>query len=247
MVPMARAAADWATPTLTDEALEVAVPCVRRQAAREPGLSPDSCRHPPGAQRPGVTLMLLWEEYWRGNALAYKYTSFASSTGPGLSARKRLMRQVHPAGERLLGPRRPEVEVVDATTGGDRPRPDLRGSARGIESTRSPAPPPPRRPLTGWPSMMFLFIMGTAPGRLTRPRADRQSRPIMSPPRASVEEFSVHYDVAVPGWRARPPGETSPSRPACCGSSAGSWRLRNRRFLPAWLSWNGCDRRPLTI
>ena len=39
-------------------------------------LAPDFGQIHQELKRPGVTLMLLWEEYATGNALAYKYTSF---------------------------------------------------------------------------------------------------------------------------------------------------------------------------
>ena len=53
-------------------------------------------------KRPGVTLMLLWEEYARGNALAYKYTSFCVKYRDWARTLKRSMRQVHVAGEKLF-------------------------------------------------------------------------------------------------------------------------------------------------
>jgi transposase len=53
-------------------------------------------------KRPGVTLQLLWEEYSRSNALAYKYTSFCIKYRAWVAAQARSMRQVRVAGERAF-------------------------------------------------------------------------------------------------------------------------------------------------
>jgi len=53
-------------------------------------------------KRAGVTLQLLWEEYARDNALAYKYTSFCIKYRAFAQSLKRSMRQVHIAGEKLF-------------------------------------------------------------------------------------------------------------------------------------------------
>ena len=71
MMSLARAASvDWAlAQTLTDEALEARLyrPPVPRANAR---LDPDFALVHQELKRPGVTLMLLWEEYHRGLAEA---------------------------------------------------------------------------------------------------------------------------------------------------------------------------------
>ena len=80
-VMFARAAGvDWATAQmLTDEALEARLykPPVARASAR---LEPDFAQIHQELKRPGVTLVLLWEEYQRGQTAAgepaYKYTSY---------------------------------------------------------------------------------------------------------------------------------------------------------------------------
>ena len=81
IVSLARAAGvDWAlAQSLTDEALEARLyrPPVPRASSR---LEPDFALVHQELKHPGVTLMLLWEEYQRGQANAgepaYKYTSF---------------------------------------------------------------------------------------------------------------------------------------------------------------------------
>ena len=70
------AGVDWAVAqTLTDVELEGRLyrPPVPRASDH---LAPDFAAIHQELKRPGVTLMLLWEEYAQGNALAYKYTSF---------------------------------------------------------------------------------------------------------------------------------------------------------------------------
>jgi transposase len=65
-----------------------------------------------------VTLQLLWEEYRRANAQAYKYTSFCVKYRAWAAGLKRSMRQHHPAGERLFVDYAGQtVPIVDAATG----------------------------------------------------------------------------------------------------------------------------------
>jgi transposase len=69
-------------------------------------------------KRPGVTLMLLWEEYATGNPLAYKYTSFCVKYLEFAKTQARSMRQVHMAGEKVFVDYAGDtVAIVDAATG----------------------------------------------------------------------------------------------------------------------------------
>lgn len=69
-------------------------------------------------KRPGVTLMLLWEEYASTNPLAYKYTSFCVKYREFARAQARSMRQIHIAGEKLfVDYAGSTVPIVDAATG----------------------------------------------------------------------------------------------------------------------------------
>ena len=60
---------------LSDDALEARLyrPALARPSHQ---LAPDFGVVHQELKRPGVTLMLLWEEYAAANPLAYKYTSF---------------------------------------------------------------------------------------------------------------------------------------------------------------------------
>ncbi len=65
-----------------------------------------------------MTLQLLWEEYAKDNALAYKYTSFCVKYREWALGLKRSMRQTHIAGEKLFVDYAGQtVPIVDATTG----------------------------------------------------------------------------------------------------------------------------------
>ena len=123
MVSMARAAdVDWAlAQTLTDAELEARVyrPPVPRASSR---LEPDYALIHQELKRPGVTLMLLWEEYQRGQAgagePAYKYTSFCIKYRAWAAGLQRSMRQTHPAGERLFVDYAGQtLPIIDAATG----------------------------------------------------------------------------------------------------------------------------------
>ncbi|MDD4886551.1 MAG: hypothetical protein PHO64_06480 [Thiomonas sp.] len=65
-------------------------------------LAPDFAAIPQERKHPGVTLMLLWEAYAQGNALAYKHTSFCVKYRAWAQTLKRSMRQGHGAGETLF-------------------------------------------------------------------------------------------------------------------------------------------------
>ena len=102
-VSLARVAGvDWAiAQTLTDEELESRLyrPALPRSSHQ---LAPDFALVHQELKRAGVTLQLLWEEYARGNALAYKYTSFCVKYRAWAMGLKRSMRQTHIAGEKLF-------------------------------------------------------------------------------------------------------------------------------------------------
>ena len=118
-VSLARAAdVDWdLAQSLTDEALEgrlyrAAVPRSSHQ------LAPDYALVHQELKRAGVTLQLLWEEYARDNALAYKYTSFCIKYRAFAQSLKRSMRQIHIGGEKLFVDYAGQtVALIDAGSG----------------------------------------------------------------------------------------------------------------------------------
>jgi transposase len=116
------AGVDWAVAqTLSDAELESRLyrPPVPRASYQ---LTPDFAVIHQELKRPGVTLMLLWEEYAQGNALAYKYTSFCIKYREWAQSLKRSMRQVHVAGEKLFVDYAGQtVPITDPITGEIRP------------------------------------------------------------------------------------------------------------------------------
>ncbi len=116
---MARAAGvDWeVAQTLTDEELEARL--YKRALPRSSHqLAPDFATVHQELKRAGVTLQLMWEEYAKDNALAYKYTSFCVKYRAWALGLKRSMRQTHIAGEKLFVDYAGQtVPLIAATTG----------------------------------------------------------------------------------------------------------------------------------
>jgi len=110
----------WPLPaTLSEAALEALLfanagmaPGVRRKA------EPDWAAIHRELRRPGVTLMLLWQEHRAGEPGGYGYSRFCELYGQWESRLSPTMRQVHPAGERLFVDYAGQtVEMVDAQSG----------------------------------------------------------------------------------------------------------------------------------
>jgi transposase len=110
----------WPLPEgLTDTALE-ALLFVRggpaAGARRKP--EPDWANLHRELRRPGVTLMLLWQEYRAGAPEGYGYSRFCELYEEWECRLSPTMRQVHPAGERLFVDYAGQtVELVDGRTG----------------------------------------------------------------------------------------------------------------------------------
>jgi transposase len=106
-------------PELDDAALErklftppFAIPA---QALRP---QPDWARIHAELRRPGVTLLLLWQEYRAGHPEGYGYSRFCDLYGAWRGRLSPTMRQTHPAGERLFVDYAGQaIEVADAITG----------------------------------------------------------------------------------------------------------------------------------
>jgi transposase len=118
-VSLARATGvDWdVAQTLDDEALEARLyrPALPRSSHQ---LAPDFAVVHQELKRADVALMLLWEEYARDNALAYKYTSFCIKYREFARCQLRSMRQIHIAGEKLfVDYAGSTVPIVNALTG----------------------------------------------------------------------------------------------------------------------------------
>ena len=69
-------------------------------------------------RKPGVTLLLLWEEYRAGQLDGYGYSRFCDLARDGRGRLSPTMRQTHPAGERLFVDYAGQTaEVIDGATG----------------------------------------------------------------------------------------------------------------------------------
>ena len=92
-------------------------------------------------RRPGVTLMLLWEEYRAAEPDGYAYSRWCELYRAWEGRLSPTMRQAHPAGERLFVDYAGQtVEIVDGRTG------EVRAAQVFVARWAPPATPTPRRP-----------------------------------------------------------------------------------------------------
>ena len=230
------AGVDWASAqTLTDEALEARLyrPAVPRASYQ---LAPDFGVVHQELKRAGVTLMLLWEEYALGNALAYKYTSFCIKYREFAKRQQLSMRQIHIAGEKLfVDYAGGSVPIVDAATG-ETSQAQIFVATLGA-SGYTFACATARQTTVDWigAQVLALEFIGGAP-RLIIP--DQTRSLIKQPDRydpennRTYEEFTKHYGTVALAARPRSPKD----KPKVEGSVllVQRWilaRLRNRRFF----------------
>jgi hypothetical protein len=181
---------------------------------------------PPGTQAPGVTLMLLWEEYATGNELAYKYTSFCvkyrefakaqALDAPGPYRRReavRRLRRRHRADRRRRHRRDHQAQIFVATLGA---------------SNYTYACATPRQTTADWIGRRCRRWSSSAacPADRARPdpRADQEPRPLR--PRAQPHLRGVRPALRLRLLAARPahPRDKPKVEGRCCWCSAGSWR-----------------------
>ena len=109
-------------PELDDAALERCLFTPAFAPAEAPRPQPEWVRIHAELRRPGVTLLLLWEEYRAGRPEGYGYSRFCDLYAEWRGRLSPTMRQVHPAGERVFVDYAGQtVDVVDAATGEVRP------------------------------------------------------------------------------------------------------------------------------
>jgi transposase len=221
---------------LTDAELEARLyrPPVPRASTQ---LEPDYAHIHQELKRPGVTLQLLWEEYVRGNDLAYKYTSFCIKYRLWKAHLARSMRQTHVAGERLFVDYAGQtVPIVDASTGEIRQRAQIFVAVLGA-SNYTYACATARQSLEDWTSALVasLEFIGGVP-RLIVPDQTRAliARPDRYEPESnrSVEEFAAHYGTVV--LPARPAHPRDKPKVEVGVQIVERWilaRLRNRCFF----------------
>lgn len=220
---------------LSDEELESKLyrPALPRASHQ---LAPDFALVHQELKREGVTLMLLWEEYARGNPLAYKYTSFCVKYREFAHSQLRSMRQVHLAGEKLfVDYAGSTVPIIDAGTG-EITQAQIFVATLGA-SNYTFACATARQTTADWigAQVQALEFIGGVP-RLIVP--DQTRALIKSPdrydpePNRTYDEFAKHYGCAVLAARPRHPRD----KPKVEGAVllVQRWilaRLRNRQFF----------------
>ncbi|MCC7083347.1 MAG: IS21 family transposase [Burkholderiales bacterium] len=241
IVSFARAAGvDWAlAQTLSDDELDRRLyqPPVPRASRR---LEPDFALVHQELKRPGVTLMLLWEEYQRGLAAtgepAYKYTSFCVKYAAWAACLKRSMRQIHVAGERIFVDYAGQtVPIVDASTGAITPAQVFVAVLGASNYTYACATA--TQTAADWVGSIiggFEFFGGVS--QLVVPDQTRAliARPDRYEPTVGrlVEELCSHYDVAV--LPARPAHPRDKPKVEVAVQVVERWilaRLRHRTFF----------------
>jgi len=236
-VSLARVAGvDWdLAQTLSDEDLEARLyrPALSRSSHQR---APDFGMVHQELKRPGVTLMLLWEEYAKGNPLAYKYTSFCVKYAEFARRQQRSMRQIHIAGEKLfVDYAGGTVPIVDPLSG-EITQAQIFVATLGA-SNYTYACATPRQTTADWidAQVQALEFFGGVV-RLIVP--DQTRALIKTPgrydpePNRTYDEFAKHYDCAVLPARPRHPRD----KPKVEGAVllVQRWilaRLRNRRFF----------------
>jgi len=117
---LAAAGLAWPLPeTLSDRVLEALlyVDSGSRQGCRRKS-EPDWTQVHRELRRPGVTLMLLWQEYRAAEPGGYSYSRWCELYRAWEGRLSPTMRQSHPAGERLFVDYAGQtVEIVDGRTG----------------------------------------------------------------------------------------------------------------------------------
>jgi transposase len=236
-VSLARAASvDWvAAQSLSDEELESRLyrPALTRATHQ---VAPDFALVHHELKRPGVTLMLLWEEYARDNPLAYKYTSFCIKYREFARTQQRSMRQIHIAGEKLfVDYAGTTVPIVNSITG-EISQAQIFVATLGA-SNYTYACATARQTTADWivAQVQALEFIGGVP-RLIVP--DQTRSLIKSPdrydpePNHTYDEFAKHYGCALLAARPAHPRD----KPKVEGSVlvVQRWilaRLRNHRFF----------------
>ena len=187
-------------------------------------------------KRPGVKLMLLWEEHTTANLAAYKYTSFCIKYREFAKTQERSMRQIHIAGEKLfVDYAGSKVPIVDAATG-EITQAQIFVATLGA-SNYTVACATPRQTTADWiaAQVWALEFFGGAPKLIVPDQARaliRRPDRYDPEPNRSYEEFAKHYGCAI--LAARPAHPRDKPKVESSVLLVQRWilaRLRNRRFF----------------
>ena len=226
----AAAKLSWPLPaTLTDRVLEAmlyasagALQGLRRKA------EPDWTHVHRELRRPGVTLMLLWEEYRASEPDGYSYSRWCELYRAWEGRLSPTMRQSHPAGERMFVDYAGQtVELIDGRSGEIR-QAQIFVAVMGA-SSYTYAEASSTQSLPDWigSHVRALAFMGGVPAQLVpdNPKVGVVRANWYEPGlNRTYLERATHYRTAI--LPTRPPSRATrrKSKSACWWSSAGSWR-----------------------
>jgi transposase len=228
----------WPLPTtLTDRVLEAMLYAGHgsQQGARRKA-EPDWAYVHHELRRPGVTLMLLWEEYRQREPDGYQYSRWCELYRAWEGRLSPTMRQAHPAGERMFVDYAGQtVDLIDGRTGEVRPA-QIFVAAMGA-SNYTYAEATATQSLPDWigAHVRALAFMGGVPAQLV------PDNPKVGVDRANWYEpglnrtyldLATHYRTAILPTRTRKPRDKAKVEVAVLVVER--WilaRLRNRRFF----------------
>src|SRR4051812_6245871 len=228
----------WPLPaTLTDRVLEgmlYAGHGIRQGERRK--TEPDWARVHHELRRPGVTLMLLWEEYRQREPDGYGYSRWCELYRAWEGRLSPTMRQAHPAGERMFVDYAGQtVDVVDPSTGEVRPAQIFVAVMGASNYTYAEATLTQSLPDWIGAHVRALAFMGGVPAQLV------PDNPKVGVDRANWYEpglnrtyldLATHYGTAILPARVRKPRDKAKVEVAVLVVER--WilaRLRNRRFF----------------
>ena len=235
---VAAAGLRWPLPaTLTDRVLEAMLYAGHgsQQGARRKA-EPDWVYVHHELRRPGVTLMLLWEEYRQREPDGYQYSRWCDLYRAWEGRLSPTMRQAHPAGERMFVDYAGQtVDLIDPGTGEVRPA-QIFVAAMGA-SNYTYAEATATQSLPDWigAHVRALAFMGGVPAQLV------PDNPKVGVDRANWYEpglnrtyldLATHYRTAILPTRTRKPRDKAKVEVAVLVVER--WilaRLRNRRFF----------------
>ena len=228
----------WPLPaTLSDRALEAMLYAGHgsRQGERRKA-EPDWAHVHHELRRPGVTLMLLWEEYRQREPDGYGYSRWCELYRAWEGRLSPTMRQTHPAGERMFVDYAGQtVDVVDPGTGEVRPAQIFVAVMGASNYTYAEATATQSLPDWIGAHVRALAFMGGVPAQLVpdnpkslplRRRGSGSIAPTGTSP-ASTGPISTWRPITAPRSCRRGPGNRGTrqkSKWRCWWSSAGYWR-----------------------
>jgi len=235
---VAAAGLRWPLPTpLTDRVLEAMLYAGhgRQQGARRKAEADWAYVHHE-LRRPGVTLMLLWEEYRQREPDGYRYSRWCELYRAWESRLSPTMRQAHPAGERMFVDYAGQtVDLIDGSTGEIRPAQIFVAVMGASNYTYAEATLTQTLPDWIGAHIRALAFMGGVPAQLVpdNPRVGVDRANWYEPGlNRTYLDLATHYRTAILPTRVRKPRDKAKVEVAVLVVER--WilaRLRNRRFF----------------